>query len=392
MSTAVTPEIPVVPAATAVTSAPPQRLQSLDIFRGMTIAGMIIVNQLPATSYAPLEHAEWNGWTHTDLIFPFFLFIVGVSMALSFAARRTRGDGNRKLVLQSTRRALTIYAIGFFLAAFPFYEGILSRIRIMGVLQRIALVYLLAAPIYLFVSKRARAFITLALLVVYDLLMHFVPVPGFGAGNLSPDGNLAAYIDRALMPGHLWSVSKTWDPEGLLSTMGALATCLLGTFIGELFLEELDAQKRLRKLFLGGAVYMALAYLWNPWFPINKGIWTSSYVLFTAGYAMWALAVLHYFIDIRSWMQTVSKPFLWLGANPILAFTLSTFVAKYIFILLKTTYNQRSVSWAGYAYNSWFRPWFDDTRNASLAFGLAYLLFWVLVMGWFYRKKIFLRV
>ena len=365
----------------------------------MTIAGMIVVNQLPGNiNYAPLEHAEWNGWTHTDLIFPFFLFIVGTSMALSFAARRkkfadepqNKSHSDRKLALHSTRRALTIYAIGFFLAAFPFYEGILHRVRIMGVLQRIALVYLIAAPIYLFTSKRVRAFIVVALLVSYDLLMHFAPVPGYGAGVLTQAGSLSAYIDRYLMLEHLWR--PLWDPEGLLSTMGAIATCLIGTFVGELFLQETDWKKRFRTLLIGGEVLMLLGYLWNPWFPINKNLWTSSYVLFTAGYAMATLSVCHWVVDVRGWKRFWTAPFLWLGANPILAFTLSTFAAKNFFIIYKTPLNGRMVAWAGYAYLSWFRPMFSDQRNASLIFALTYLLIWVLVMGWFYRKKIFLRV
>jgi predicted acyltransferase len=387
MSTVITPELDLEPQAPAA----PERLLSLDVFRGMTIAGMIVVNQLPGNiNYAPLEHAEWNGWTHTDLIFPFFLFIVGTSMALSFASRRKKGDDDRKLALHSTRRALTIYAIGFFLAAFPFYEGILHRVRIMGVLQRIALVYLIAAPIYLFTSKRVRAFIVLAFLVGYDLLMHFVPVPGYGAGVLTQAGSLSAYIDRYLMLGHLWR--PLWDPEGLLSTMGAIATCLIGTFVGELFLQETDWKKRLRTLLISGVVFMALGYLWNPWFPINKNLWTSSYVLFTAGYAMVALAACHWAVDVQRWKRLWSAPFIWLGVNPILAFTLSTFAAKNFFIIYKTSLDGRMVSYAGYVYIKWFRSVFADQRNASLTFALTYLLIWVLVMGWFYRKKIFLRV
>src|SRR5579859_1695377 len=242
----------------------PDRLESLDVFRGLTIASMIIVNQLPGDqNYAPLEHAPWNGWTHTDLIFPFFLFIVGVSMVLSFSARQERGSSKWRLLFHTVRRAIIIYGIGFFLAAFPFYEGILSRVRIMGVLQRIALVYLLAGIIYLVTNKKVRGALVVLLLVIYFLLMKFYPVPGIGPGVLTPAGNLAGYIDRMLMPGHLWSVSKIWDPEGLLSTMGAMATCLIGTFVGEALRDVESWRRRVVALVLAAVAGICFGYAWE---------------------------------------------------------------------------------------------------------------------------------
>ncbi|MEO5936141.1 MAG: heparan-alpha-glucosaminide N-acetyltransferase domain-containing protein, partial [Terriglobales bacterium] len=205
----------------AAVSKPPagERLMSLDVFRGMTIAGMILVNN-PGTwaaIYPPLAHAEWHGWTHTDLIFPFFLFIAGVSMAFSFAARERSGATKNELLRHTLRRAGIIFLIGFLLAITPYFN--FGAVRIMGVLQRIAVCYAVGGLIYLYASKKNRGNIIAAALVGYWAMMTFIPVPRYGAGNLTPEGNLAAYIDRALMSGHLWK--PMWDPEGLLSTIPA---------------------------------------------------------------------------------------------------------------------------------------------------------------------------
>src|SRR5438128_8276884 len=200
----------------------PQRLISLDVFRGLTIAGMVLVNN-PGTwahIYWPLEHAEWNGWTPTDLIFPFFLFIVGVAIPLAFGKRIERGDARRKLFIKVVYRSAIIFLLGEFLAGFPYFH--LSTIRIPGVLQRIAVCYFFAGMIYLTTRTRTIVIISILLLVIYLILMKQLPAPGYYAGDLSKEGSLASYIDRHVFGPHIWRQGIVYDPEGILSTMGAL--------------------------------------------------------------------------------------------------------------------------------------------------------------------------
>ncbi len=254
----------------------PGRLVSLDAFRGITIAGMILVNNPGSWSYvyAPLRHAEWHGWTPTDLIFPFFLFIVGVSMTLSFAKQREKGLSERDLRLKVLKRALLIFALGLFLHAF----------RIFGVLQRIALAYLFASLITLRSGPTGQIRWAGGLLLFYWVVMKAVPVPGFGVGDLSMEGNLAAWLDRTLFGEHLWR--DLYDPEGLLSTIPAVATVLLGVLTGRLIHSDRDRVDITNRLFVWGWGAILAGLIVSIWFPINKALWTSSYVLFTAGAAM----------------------------------------------------------------------------------------------------------
>jgi predicted acyltransferase len=361
---------------------------SLDVFRGMTIAAMTLVNNPGTWSaiYPPLAHAEWHGWTHTDLVFPFFLFIAGVSMAFSFAARIKAGAQKQDLLRHTLRRAGIIFLIGFLLAFTPYFN--IERVRIMGVLQRIALCYAVAGLIYLYLPKKARAYTIAAALVGYWAMMTFIPVPGYGAGNLTPEGNLAAFIDRALMSGHLWK--PMWDPEGLLSTLPAICTTLIGTFIGEWMRVKTTWQNKVTVLAVGGAVGMIVGTVLHPLFPINKGLWTSTYVIFTAGYAMVVLAACYWLIDVKKW-RTWSKPFLVFGMNAILIFTASGWLSKNMGIF-RVPMNGRSVGVNAWIYQTIFAPMFSDPRNSSLAYGLTYVLFWLAIAWWFYSKKIFVKV
>lgn len=364
------------------------RLMSLDVFRGMTIAGMTLVNN-PGTwaaIYPPLAHAEWHGWTHTDLVFPFFLFIAGVSMAFSFAARFKAGAHKKDLLRHTLRRAGIIFLIGFLLAFTPYFN--IERVRIMGVLQRIGLCYAVAGVVYLYLSKRQRAYLIGAALLGYWAMMTFIPVPGYGAGNLTPEGNLAAYIDRTLMLGHLWK--PMWDPEGLLSTIPAICTTLIGTFVGEWMMLKTTWQNKVTVLAVGGAVAMIVGTAVHPLFPINKGLWTSTYVIFTAGYAMVVLAACYWLIDVKKW-RSWSKPFLVFGMNAILIFTASGWLSKNMGIF-RVPMNGRSVAVSAWIYQTVFAPMFSDPRNSSLAYGLTYVLFWLAIAWWFYSKKIFVKV
>jgi predicted acyltransferase len=383
----------------------PPRMVSLDVFRGATIAGMILVNDPGSWShiYAPLEHAEWNGWTPTDLIFPFFLFIVGVSLTLSFASRIARGISRRALVLHVVRRSALIFVIGLFLNGFPDFD--FSSIRIMGVLQRIALCYLVSGLLYLFTFRtgapgaepmrvhanlRVTAIVALSLLVGYWALLTFVPVPGYGAGHLGKDDNLGAYIDRSLMHGHLWEESKTWDPEGFLSTLPAIASLLVGILAGEWLRSDREAARKTLGLAAAGVALVIAGRLLHPFFPINKNLWTSTFVLFTSGCAMLALAACYWIVDVRG-LRTWAKPFLVFGMNAILAYALAALVSE-----LSTDFEfgdsaGRDTTAHGLIYQRFFVAHFNP-RNASLGFAIFFVLVIFALLWPFYRWKIFLRV
>jgi predicted acyltransferase len=379
MGTLTQAESQVMQAATVST-----RLMSLDVFRGMTIAGMILVNDAGDWShiYWPLEHAEWNGWTPTDLIFPFFLFIVGVSMVLSFDARRARGASRGALLLHSLKRSAIIFGLGLFLAGYPNFD--FHVIRIPGVLQRIAVVYLIASVIVLFAGRAARWAIAAVLLIGYFALMKFVPVPGYGAGVLTPDGNLAAFIDRALMYNHLY-VAHRYDPEGVLSTLPSVVTCLLGVFTGE-WMRGKQPKQVVRGLLAGAVIGLAAGKLWGIWLPINKTLWTSSYVLFAGGFAMALLAVCYWLTDIRG-RKRWAQPFVWFGANPLAIFFLATWLSK-----MSVRHRAGGVLWKTNVYNGIFAHMFASPYLNSLAFATSYVLLFWLVALWLYRRKIFVRV
>jgi predicted acyltransferase len=378
---------------------------SLDVFRGATIAAMILVNDPGSWGhiYPPLEHAEWNGWTPTDLIFPFFLFIVGVSMTLSFASRVARGITRRALVIHVVRRSALIFVIGLFLNGFPGFD--LSSIRIMGVLQRIALCYFVAGLLYLMTFQtvpaadrpvrvranlRVTAAVAIALLVGYWALMTFVPVPGYGAGHLGKEDNLGAYVDRTLMGGHLWSESMTWDPEGFLSTLPAIASLLIGILAGEWLRSDRSAGRKVLGLASVGLVLLIAGRLLHPYFPINKNLWTSSFVLFTGGFAMLALAVCYWIVDVRTW-RAWAAPFLVFGMNAILAYALAALVSEVStdFEFSDSTGHQTTLH--GWLYQRYFVPHASPV-NASLAFAVFFVLVIFVLLWPFYRGRVFLRV
>lgn len=390
MSTPTTIEsVPAQP-VTAGLPAERQRLISLDVFRGITIAAMILVNDPGSWSavYPPLLHAEWNGWTPTDLVFPFFLFIMGTAMELSFASRRESvgRDSAKSMMLHVLYRSVIIFVLGLFLHIFPFYPW--HRIRIMGVLQRIAVCYLFAGLIALKTTVKSRIAVIAALLFGYWALMMLVPVPGYGAGHLDQDGNLAAYLDRAIMGGHLWK--PTWDPEGLLSTLPAIATTLLGSFVGLWLRSPASQLKKLCGLLIAGAAGLALGELWNVWFPINKNIWTSSYVIFTAGFACVLLALCYWLIEMKQW-KAWAWPLVVLGKNAIAAFVFSVLLAKILLIVKFFSPDGKRVSLWTYIYQHLFAP-LGSPRFSSLLFALAFVLVCWLAMLVLYRRKIFLKI
>jgi predicted acyltransferase len=388
----------------------PARLVSLDAFRGITIAAMLVVNNPGSWSaiYPPLRHAEWHGWTPTDLIFPFFLFIVGVAIAFSLGGRLGRGDSRRQLMLKATMRAAILFALGLLLHGFPGYD--LSSIRVMGVLQRIAIAYFAASAIVIGTWKSAdatgwkpQAIWAGALLVGYWLLMTLVPVPGSGAGVLEPGRDLGAYIDRTIFgTEHLWAQSKTWDPEGLLSTLPAIATVLTGVLTGHWIRTGASArgaavrQSRARGdpeilvgLFLAANAGLFAGWAWSAFFPINKSLWTSSYVLFTTGFALHVLAMCYWLVDVRRW-RAWATPFVVFGMNAIAAFWLSSLGAR-ILGLVRIGADDDEVALKTWLFERLYAPWLPPV-DASLAFALSYTLFWLAAMWLLYRQRIFIKV
>ena len=364
------------------------RLTSLDAFRGITIAAMLLVNNpgswAAGSIYAPLRHAPWHGWTPTDLIFPFFLFIVGVAMTFSFATRVERGDDRRRLLLNALRRAAILFGLGLLLHGFPNYLD-LADLRIPGVLQRIAVAYLAASVIFLYTGARGRIIATAVLLLGYWAVMTLVPVPGGAAGVLEPGQDIGAYIDRAVFgEAHLWSQSRTWDPEGLLSTLPAIATVLLGIFTGSWLRSDRDPATKTVGMFLAANAALVLGIVWNEAFPINKTLWTSSYVVFTAGMALHCLAICYWLIDVRG-HRAWAKPFVIFGMNAIAAFFLSGLFAR-----LLTLIRVGDTTLKGLIYES-YTPLLSPV-NASLAFAISFVLLWLGIMTLFYRRGIFLKV
>ncbi|HEX8474118.1 MAG TPA: heparan-alpha-glucosaminide N-acetyltransferase domain-containing protein [Pyrinomonadaceae bacterium] len=366
------------------------RMMSLDVFRGITIAGMILVNN-PGTwgvIYDPLEHAEWHGWTPTDFVFPFFLFIVGVSVNLALARRSESGGSKRDLYLKIARRTLLIFALGLILSGFPYYD--FQTIRIPGVLQRIAVCYFFASLIFLKTNWKTQAFIAASLLILYCLMMLLVPVPGYGAGNLGKQGNLAAYLDRALLGGHLWRYAKVYDPEGILSTIPALATTLCGVLTGRLLRSRRSPLEKVAAMFVAGAAGVVCGWVWNFWFPINKALWTSSFVLFTAGMALELLAVCYWLIDLKGYRRW-AMPFVVFGTNALAVYFLSELSSHITSLVTFSRADGKSVDLKTLIYENLFASWASPI-NASLLYAVSTVLFWLGVMTILYRKRIFIKV
>lgn len=370
-------------------SVPGGRLVSLDAFRGLTIAAMLLVNDPGSWSYVygPLRHAEWHGWTPTDLIFPFFLFIVGVAMTFSFGKRRREGKDRWALLGKAARRALVLFALGLLIHAFPWYDVDLATLRIPGVLQRIAVAYLAASAIVLFTGLRGQIVATATLLLGYWALLTLVPVPGGVAGDLTPDGNLAAWLDRTVLgPEHLWSQSRTWDPEGILSTVPAVATVLLGVFTGRWLRSGRSGRAVTAGLLASGVAAVAVGALWGRLFPINKNLWTSSFTVFTAGMALLFLGLCYWVIDVRG-RKRWATPFVVFGVNAIAAYFLSALFARVIGMIDVGG----GVTLKAWAYQHLFASW-AGPMNGSLAFAIAFVLLWLGLMWPLYRKRIYIKV
>jgi predicted acyltransferase len=356
------------------------RLHSLDAFRGATIALMVLVNTAGDGRhvYAPLEHAEWHGWTPTDVVFPSFLWIVGVALTLSLGKRLAQGVPRSQLFVQVLRRALILYCLGLFLYGFPEFD--LATWRLLGVLQRIAICYAAAAGIYLITDWRARIACIFGLLTTYWALMLLVPVPGYGAGNLDVERNLAHYVDRIVLGAHNYAHTKTWDPEGILSTLPALATALLGVLCGEILRLRRELSQRAVWLILGGGLLITAGLICDHWLPINKKLWTSSFALFMAGLDFVLFAGFLWVIDglkLRRW----ARPLEILGMNAIAIYMLSEMIDP-IWSML---------GWRASIYRTIAAP-FTSPYNASLAYAVCYTLLMFAIAWVMYRRNWFLKV
>ena len=414
----------------------------MDVFRGLTILLMTVVNNPGSwsTIYAPLRHAEWHGCTPTDLVFPFFVFIMGTAIAFAMPTKTYDSSTFNKIFVRSLRminlglffnffgkiqfldlegiplmiirllitaivgyalmgnfnqKTKTYLAIGCFIVfMFLAYSGIpaYENVRLPGVLQRIGIIYFIASLLYLKTTPKIQLIVSSILLLGYWALMTLVPAPGFAVTNLEKGTNLATWVDQMVLSGHVWEATKTWDPEGILSTIPAIVTGLLGLQIGQLLNMNISKKSKAQKMLSIGALLLLLGWFWNFVFPINKALWTSSYVLYTAGLATLILTILYYCIDLLNFKKGITLFLVW-GVNPMIVFFLSQIIPQaLVMISVQNPKNKTPIDIWTYSYEFGVLPHFENPMNASLAFALLYVGFWSLLLWYFYQKKQFFKV
>lgn len=387
------------------------RLISLDVFRGLTVGLMILVNNPGSWSYvyAPLRHAKWHGWTPTDLVFPFFLFIVGVAMALSFSKRLEAGASEKDLTRKVLSRALIIFGLGLFLNGFPFniplnaqmaenfqFLDIFRRfqtIRVWGVLQRIAVCYLIAGLIIIyFKTLRGRIGASLGLILVYEFFMRVPLVAGFGAGSFGLEDNFIRFIDLMTVgEAHLYGgMGLPFDPEGFLSTLPAAVTTMSGFFLGEYLRKDIPHQQKLTNLSVVGIMILVAGQIMGLVEPINKQLWTTSYVVVMAGMAILVWVFSSYIIDVKGW-KAWGKPAIVFGSNPLVVFVGSGILGRFMYMIKWQNDAGDWVSIKGALYNGMLVPMFGD-MNGSLAYAILNILFWLAILWYLYEKKIFWKI
>jgi predicted acyltransferase len=369
---------------------PQDRVISVDIFRGLTIASMILVNNPGSWRYVygPLRHAGWHGWTFADTVFPFFLFIVGISIALSLGRRLEGGEVKRSLYIKIIRRSIILFALGLLLGGFPHYD--LSTLRIPGVLQRISVCYLAASVIFLNSRWKGQLAWALALLIIYWAAMEWIPVPEAGPGAYEKGSSLAAWVDGLLLEGHMWRQTGTWDPEGVLSTVPAVSSTLFGSLAGLLLRGEAAPRLRTAGLLAAGAAAILLGSLWNHVMPINKSLWTGSYAVLMAGLASICLAVIYYIADVRGW-KSWAQPARVIGGSAIAAYVLAGIAARMLLMIRIGGAGGNAVTAKSWIYENLFASWLGDA-GGSLAYSIAYIAAIYLCMLPLYSKRIFIRI
>lgn len=363
------------------------RLVSLDIFRGLTIAFMIIVNTPGSWQYvyAPLRHAKWHGCTPTDLVFPFFLFIVGVSMW--FSLKKYGYELNGSSFLRITRRTASIFALGLFLNIFPYFARDYSTLRIMGVLQRIAIAYGLGALICMTINRDYLWIVTAVLLLLYWAVLAFLG----GADPYSLEGNLALKVDKLLLgTNHLYKgFGIPFDPEGLLSTIPSICTVIIGFYAGELVGKKSEGGRNVLKALIIGTALVGLGLLWNKFFPINKALWTSSYVLYTSGIAMMVLAIIYWLADVVKF-QKWGLFFIVFGTNALFSYFLAGVWTRLI-LLIKIPGNGNEINLYTWFYEKICVP-VAGNMNGSLMFAIIQMLFIWFIALILYKKKVLIRL
>ncbi|NME72323.1 acyltransferase family protein [Flammeovirga aprica] len=363
-----------------------ERILSLDIFRGLTVILMILVNN-PGTwlaIYPPFQHAKWHGCTPTDLVFPFFLFIVGVS--ISFSMSKVKKDPFKRPVAmrKALWRGAKLIGIGLFLGLFPFFN--FAEMRVPGVLQRIGIVFVVTSTLFLYADRKTTIALFVSVLVVYWLAMTLVPIPGVGAPNLDdPNGVLSSYIDQLILKGHMWSGTKTWDPEGLFTTIPAIGTAILGLFSGEIVKENKGVEV-VKKLLILGFASVVIGQLWNIVFPINKSLWTSSYVMYTGGLGAITLGLSYYLFDVKKIGRNqvlIPKAF---GLNPMAAYVLAEMIARLMAVI---SIGETSIKGHLFALIT-----FDGVplEASSLVFAVLYVGVVCIPILILYRKNIVIKV
>lgn len=367
------------------------RILSLDVFRGITVAAMILVNNPGdwGNIFAPLKHAEWNGCTPTDLIFPFFLFIVGVSIVYAFDSKIQLKESHPALIKAILIRSLKLFSLGLILALFPYFDFL--TVRIPGVLQRIAVVYLVCSLMFLKLKPKTISIIFFSILIFYAFLMLIVPVPGIGYPNLERETNLGAWLDRLIFTEtHLWKQAKTWDPEGFLTTLPSIASGLFGVSMGIILKNKnRNELERIINLYTFGFFGIILGLIVDLFFPMNKSLWTSSFVLYTGGIATVFLACCYWIIDVKA-NHRFTKPFVVYGVNAITVFFASGIIGRSM-SLIKTDLNGTSVSIKEFLYQQYFTPYLSPNL-ASVAYALAFVCIWWIILAIMHKKNIVIKV
>ncbi len=420
-----------------------ERLISLDVFRGLTILLMTIVNNPGdwGNVYPPLLHAHWNGCTPTDLVFPFFIFIMGVAVPLAMPEKTYDETTFNKILIRSLRmfclgiffnffgkiqlfglegiplliaRLIITFAIGYALMGnfstrlkniFAFgilaiylilaYGGFESYqdVRLPGVLQRIAVVYFVVSLLYLKTSRKTQIITGAVLLLGYWAIMTLIPVPGIGEANLERGTNLAAWVDSVLLKGHMYHETNTWDPEGILSTLPSIVNGIIGLFIGQILLLAVTKIQKAQRMGMIGTSLIFLGLIWDLVFPINKSIWTSSYVLYTTGLAIVCLTVLYYIIDIKEYKKGFKLFVIW-GVNPMIVFFASQIIPQAL-IMIRFQHPLlagEQINLLNYLYRFGIAPFFSNAMTASLAGALTYVAIWTFILWIFYRNKLIFKV
>lgn len=420
-----------------------ERLISLDVFRGLTILLMTIVNNPGDWGhvYAPLLHSEWHGCTPTDLVFPFFIFIMGVAVPLAMPTKNWDDTTFNKILVRSLRmfclglffnyfakiqlfgldgislligRLIITVAVGYALMGnfsskvknilafsiliiylFLAYSGIeaYQSVRLPGVLQRIAIVYFVVSLLYLKTSKKTQIITGVVLLLGYWAIMTLIPVPGIGAANLDKGTNLASYVDSILLKGHMYRETITWDPEGILSTIPSIVNGIIGLLIGLILQREITKTQKATKMAIAGIALIIAGLLWDIVFPINKSLWTSSYVLYTTGLAATCLAFLYYIIDIADYKKGFKLFLIW-GVNPMIVFFFSQIIPQaLVMIQVKNPINpEQKINLLNYLYHTGIAPFFSNPMTASLAGALVYVGIWTFILWIFYKNKLIFKV